>query len=121
MMEKKILVADDEEHIVKMLESRLRANGYGTIAAYDGKQALERAKAEKPDLILLDIMMPGMDGLSVLHKLKDDFETMHIPVIMLTCKADSGSIFEAQDSKAADYIIKPFKPHELLKLIKRYI
>jgi DNA-binding response OmpR family regulator len=120
-MEKKILVADDEEHIVKMLESRLRANGYGVITAYNGKQALEKAKAGAPDLILLDIMMPDIDGLSVLRKLKYDFETMHIPVIMLTCKADSGSIFKAQDLKAADYIIKPFKPGELLKLIKRYI
>ena len=114
-------MGDDEEHIVKMLESRLRANGYEVIAAYNGKQALEKAKREAPDLILLDIMMPDIDGLKVLHKLKYDFETMHIPVIMLTCKADSGSVFEAQDSKAADYIIKPFKPNELLKLIKRYI
>jgi DNA-binding response OmpR family regulator len=120
-MEKKILVADDEEHIVRMLESRLKANGYGIITAYNGKQALEKAKAEMPDLILLDVMMPDIDGFSVLHKLKYDFETTRIPVIMLTCRADSGSIFQAQDLKAADYIIKPFKPDELLKLIKRYI
>lgn len=120
-MEKKILVVDDEEHIVKMLESRLKANGYGVITAYNGKQALEKAKAETPDLIFLDVMMPDIDGFSVLHKLKYDFKTMHIPVIMLTCRADSGSIFEAQDLKAADYLIKPFKPEELLKLIKRYI
>ena len=120
-MGNKILVVDDEEHIVQMIESRLSANGYEVITAYNGKQALERAKVEMPDLILLDLMMPDIDGFSVLRKLKCEFETMHIPVIMLTCRADSDSIFKAQDLKSTDYIIKPFKPDELLKLIKRHI
>ena len=120
-MAKKILVVDDEENIRKLLEARLKANQYLVITASTGAEALEKAESEAPDLILLDIMMPELDGLEVLRKLKSKFETSSIPVIMLTGKMDTGTIFNAQELEAKDYIIKPFEPQELLDLIKKYI
>ncbi|HAH20773.1 MAG: hypothetical protein A2Y00_02780 [Omnitrophica WOR_2 bacterium GWF2_43_52] len=120
-MVKKILVVDDEENIRKLIETRLKANQYNVITASNGAEALEKAESEAPDLILLDIMMPELDGLEVLRKLKSKFETSSIPVIMLTGKMDTGTILSAQDLEAKDYIIKPFEPQELLNLIKKYI
>ena len=119
-MAKKILVVDDEENIVRMLVERLEANKYKVLIAYSGKQALEKVTQETPDLILLDIMMPGMDGFQVLHKLKSEFTTSRIPVIMLTCKADSDSILNAQDLEAADYLIKPYEADELLRMVRKH-
>ena len=121
MLERKILVADDEKDLVQMLVLRLEACGYKTISAYDGKSAIEEAEKEKPDLIILDIAMPVMDGFEALRRLRSNAKTKDIPVIMLTCKGESKAIFKAQGSGAADYIIKPFDSSELLEIIKRYI
>jgi len=120
IMPERILLIDDEKDLVKLVVIRLEAAGYEVITAYGGQEGLDKAKIEKPNLILLDIMMPGMDGFEVLHKLKNDTETVNIPVIMLTAKGESQSLFAAQDLKATDYIIKPFETEELLRLVKRY-
>lgn len=120
-MRNKILLVDDEPALVDMVKMRLEANKYEVITAYNGREGLEKADAEKPDLILLDIMMPEMDGYEVLRKLRHKSEMLDIPVIMFTAKTDSQSIFETQDLKATDYIIKPFNPKDLLRLIKKYI
>ncbi|MFH1046125.1 MAG: response regulator [Candidatus Omnitrophota bacterium] len=117
----KILVIDDELNIVKVIASRLRANAYEVVTAANGQEGLEKAQGEKPDLIILDVLMPGMNGFEVLQKLKIGQETSAIPVIMLTCEGQTGNIFQAKDSRAIDYIIKPFDPEELLRLIRRYI
>ncbi len=121
MYGKKILVVDDEAHRVELLRERLGRNGYEVISAAGGLEGLEKANKENPDLILLDIMMFGMDGFEVLRKLRSEPETKDIPVIMLTAKADTDSIFRAEDLKSADYIIKPFDFKELLDLIEKYI
>ncbi len=121
MFERKILVVDDEKDLVEMLVFRLEACGYKAIFAYDGKSALEKAEKEKPDLIILDITMPIMDGFEVLRRLQSNAKTKDTPVIMLTCKGESKAIFRAQGLGAADYVIKPFDSSELLKIIKRYI
>ena len=76
---------------------------------------------ENPNLILLDIMMPGIDGFEVLRELKSDPATTNIPVVMLTAKGESESLFKAQDLESTDYIIKPFEAEEFLKVIKKYI
>ena len=120
MRGKKILVIDDEAHMVELLRERLGRNGYEVISAADGLEGLEKANKENPDLILLDIMMSGMDGFEVLRKLRSGPETKNIPVIMLTAKADTDSIFRAEDLKSTDYIIKPFDFKELLDLIEKY-
>lgn len=119
-MAKRILVVDDEKEIVEFSKNRLEKEGYEIRTAYDGAQTLERAK-ERPDLILLDIAMPGMDGLEVLRKLKKNTDTQHIPVIMVTAHGDSKLIFETQTLGAMDYIIKPFELKDLLELINRYV
>lgn len=120
MKKETILLVDDEKEPAEIMRNRLEAAGYGVSVAYDGEQALEKAR-EHPSIILLDIMLPGIDGLEVLHQLRDSEETRETPVIMLTAVGGTKSIFEAQDLGATDYIIKPFKPEELLSLIRRYI
>jgi DNA-binding response OmpR family regulator len=120
-MGKKILLIDDETELVEMVCTRLEANGYQVIVAFNGSEGLARAEAEEPNLILLDIAMPGMDGLEVLRRLKYNTETRDIPVVMLTGKGESQSLFRAQDLMAVEYIIKPFDSQELLSVVKRYI
>ncbi|MFH1778310.1 MAG: response regulator [Candidatus Omnitrophota bacterium] len=119
-MAKKILVIDDEPHIVMVLVSRLKANNYEVITADNGEAGIEKAKMEKPDLILLDIMMPDLDGHDVLKRLKQDKETKAIPVMMLTAKKEKEDIVkDIIVGGAIDYIVKPFVPGELLGRIKK--
>jgi CheY-like chemotaxis protein len=117
-MAKKILVVDDEPHIVKLVSSRLEANGYEVIAASDGKEGIEKAKEEQPDLILLDIAMPKMTGHEVLKKLKEDKDTKSIPVIMITGRSGAEDIVQCiADGGAVDYIVKPYIAADFLKKI----
>ncbi len=114
-----ILVVEDEEHIRNILEYNLSSYGYKVYQAEDGPTALELAREKKPDMILLDWMLPGMNGLQVLEKLKADQRTRSIPVIMVTVKRMVNDVGNALLRGADDYIIKPFEPEELSKMIKR--
>jgi two-component system alkaline phosphatase synthesis response regulator PhoP len=118
-MAKKILVVDDEPHIVRLVEVNLQRAGYDVVKAMDGVEALEQVKAEKPDMVVLDVMMPRMDGFTVLKHLKADPETQEIPVIMLTAKAQDADIFKGWQSGVDSYLTKPFNPMELLTFVKR--
>lgn len=118
-MPKKILAVDDERHIVRLVEVNLVRAGYEVVTAYDGREALEKVKTEKPDLIVLDVMMPYMDGFEVLKTLKAEPETAEIPVIMLTAKAQDADIFRGWQSGVDCYLTKPFNPMELLTFVKR--
>ena len=109
----RILVADDDPLSIKLLNFRLKSVGHDIIFAVDGGEALEVATKEKPDLILLDIMMPVMNGLQVLRKLKSQEETKNIPVIMLTAKMQEKDIVVGLEGGAADYVTKPFSFAEL--------
>ena len=120
-MSKRIMIVDDEPDLITLVQVRLAASGYEVIAAHDGGEGLEKAQKEKPDLILLDVMMPGIDGFEVLRKLKNSPQTISIPVIMLTAKGDRQSLSKAKDLGATDYITKPFNSEALLDLIKRYL
>jgi DNA-binding response OmpR family regulator len=103
-----ILIIDDEEDLVFFIKSALELHGrYRVLYSTDGKSGIEIARREKPRLILLDIMMPEMDGLEVLKELKEDSQTMAIPVVMLTAKNDDHSMTEAFGSYAQYYIVKP--------------
>jgi DNA-binding response OmpR family regulator len=114
----KILVVDDEPNIVKMVASRLEANGYEVIKAYDGMECFEKAKAEQPQLIILDISMPRMNGHETLQKLKHDAATKEIPVIMLTGKAEADDVVKSVGNGGAlDYIVKPFIASQFLKKV----
>lgn len=118
-MPKKILAVDDERHIVRLVEVNLQRAGYEVVTAYDGREALEKVKAENPDLVVLDVMMPFMDGFEVLKNLKADPSTAEIPVIMLTAKAQDADVFRGWQSGVDCYLTKPFNPMELLTFVKR--
>jgi len=125
-MEKTILIVDDEEDFCYFVKKNLEAiSNYEIITATKGKKGLQIARKEKPDLILLDIMMPGIDGLEVLKRLKKNENTQNIPVIMLTAKDEDESKIKALGSFCDDYIVKPVenivlksKIHKVLSITK---
>ena len=119
MVKIKILVIEDNPFMSKLLESRLKANDYEVIVAFDGKSALEKVQVAKPDLILLDVNMPGMDGFEVASKLKKNDHTKAIPLIFVTARGDKRDIIEGIAIGAVTYIIKPFTPEHLLNEIKQ--
>ena len=118
-MAKKILACDDERHIVRLIQVNLERSGYQVVTAFDGAEALKKVEAERPDLIVLDVMMPKMDGFEVLKRLQANPETREIPVIMLTAKAQDADIFRGWSSGVSAYLTKPFNPLELLTFVKR--
>jgi two-component system, OmpR family, alkaline phosphatase synthesis response regulator PhoP len=115
----KILVCDDERHIVRLIQVNLERQGYQVVTAFDGKEGLEKIRAEKPNLVVLDVMMPYMDGFEVLKSLRREPETMNLPVIMLTAKAQDKDVFEGYHYGADMYLTKPFNPMELVTFVKR--
>lgn len=117
---KKILIVDDEPQYVEMLTMRLEANRYEVVGANNGEEALKKAESDRPNLVLLDVMMPGMDGFEVLRRLRMNEVTKKIPVVMLTAKGESKSIFKGKELGADDYLIKPCEPQDLLQVCKRY-
>jgi len=117
----KILVCDDERHIVRLIQVNLERQGWEVVTAYDGKEGLEKIKAIKPDLVVLDVMMPYMDGFEVLKSLRREPEFQELPVIMLTAKAQDKDVFEGYHYGADMYLTKPFNPMELVTFVKRII
>ncbi|MBP7216168.1 MAG: response regulator transcription factor [Candidatus Omnitrophica bacterium] len=117
-MNKKILIVDDEKDIIKMLEYNLKKEGFRTIAAHDGAEALDKAASQHPDLIVLDLMLPEIDGLEVCKTLKKEEKTSHVPIIMLTAKAQETDKIVGLELGADDYMTKPFSPNELIARIK---
>jgi DNA-binding response OmpR family regulator len=117
-MKKKILVVDDEDDILHFLELVLREKGYDVATASGGHEALTRAQLERPDLILLDIMMPQMDGWEVLKLLRVDSDTARIPVAMLSARTEAKDRVQGLQEGAIDYICKPFSLQELLGKIE---
>lgn len=121
-MAKKILVVDDEPFIVEMVSSRLKAGGYDTVTAGDGETALEKVRSEKPDLIILDVMMPKMDGFQVCAALKQDERYQSIPVLMFTAKGgDEDRQIGLEDCGADGYMTKPFDPQKLLAKVSELL
>jgi two-component system alkaline phosphatase synthesis response regulator PhoP/two-component system response regulator VicR len=118
-MPTKILVCDDERHIVRLIQVNLERQGYQVTTAFDGKEGLEKIRAEKPDLVVLDVMMPYMDGFEVLKTIRREPETENLPVIMLTAKAQDKDVFEGYHYGADMYLTKPFNPMELVAFVKR--
>lgn len=114
----KILVVDDETYIVELVKFNLEKEGFQVIVAYDGLKALDMVKSESPDLIILDIMLPRMDGLEVCQLLKQDANYSFIPIIMLTARGEELDTVLGLEMGADDYIKKPFSPRELLARVK---
>lgn len=113
--DRRILVVDDEERMVRFIRLNLEHDGFRVITAYNGMQAINKARSDLPDLILLDVMMPDMDGFEVLKIIR---ETSNVPVIMLTAKGDEDDRVRGLESGADDYITKPFSPRELVSRAK---
>ncbi|MBI5415234.1 MAG: response regulator [Candidatus Omnitrophica bacterium] len=120
-MLKNILIVEDEPDTREAVEACLVSRGYKVIVAEDGQEALRKVKSQKPDLVLLDIMIPKPDGWQVLNAIRSDEETRELPVIMLTANRQTSSLIESQNQKATDYLMKPFDIEQLLRFVHRYI
>jgi len=118
---KRILLVDDEAQLVELVKMRLEANGYQVLTAYDGKEALDVAKKEMPDLIILDLMLPKIDGYKVCRMLKFDEKYKKIPIILFTARALEADKKVGMEVGADDYITKPFEPELLLMKIKDFL
>ena len=121
MQQKKILIVDDEKHLVSLVSLHMRMSGYEVLVASDGEKALTIAKEEKPDLIILDLMLPKMDGWEVCKRLRKESRIGDIPVIMLTARSEIGDKLKGFECGADDYITKPFSPRELVARVKRVL
>lgn len=118
---KKILVCDDDPLLVDLLQYRLASRGYEVIVAEDGGKALRRLQEMRPDAILLDAMMPVIDGYEVLRQIREDERLADVPVIMLTARRQEKDIVTALELGANDYMVKPFIPEELVARLARLI
>jgi phosphate regulon transcriptional regulator PhoB len=118
MMQKKILVVDDEKDIVELISYNLEKEGFAVIKAYDGQMAWERVKTAKPDLVVLDLMIPGIHGLEVCKLIRRDAATETLPIIMLTAKSDQVDKILGLELGADDYVTKPFNVRELIARIR---
>jgi len=118
MSKEKILVVDDEEDILELVRYNLTREGYNVMCAATGEKGLNEAKSKLPDLIILDLMLPGIDGLDVARSLKSDSNTKNIPIIMLTAKGEEADIVTGLELGADDYVSKPFSPRILIARAK---
>ena len=114
----KILVVDDEPDVVEIVRFRLEKDGHTVITASDGQQGLATAMSANPDLVVLDVMMPGIDGFEVAFQMKNNPRTVNTPVVMLTAKADIGSIGKGWSMDVDNYVTKPFNVDELAQTVK---
>ena len=120
-MKKKILLADDEDDVKIILKMYLESRGYEVCTAFDGLDAIDQARINNPDAILLDVMMPLIDGFEVCKKLKADPSLSKIPVIMLSAASHAESVQKGLNAGAVDYLVKPFEPEELEALLAKVL
>ena len=121
MSSKKILIVDDETDLVETVRFPLEVEGYHVLISYNGEDALNQARKENPDLILLDLMLPKLDGYEVCRRLKCDDRCKHIPILMLTAKFQEKDKALGMETGANEYITKPFDIRDLLKKVKVYL
>jgi two-component system alkaline phosphatase synthesis response regulator PhoP len=118
MSKANILIVDDEEDILEMIEYNLAKEGYTVSRALSGEKAISKIREQSPDLVILDLMLPGMDGLDVCRQIKNSPQTAHLPVIMLTAKGTEADVVTGLEIGADDYVIKPFSMRVLLARIR---
>lgn len=121
MDKKRILIVDDEKDIVETIQFNLELEGFECLVAYDGEEALHKAKRENPDLILLDIMLPKINGYKIARLLKFDKSYKNIPIIMLTARTQKTDIELGEETGADEYVTKPFDMDMLVALVKKYL
>ncbi len=120
-MKRKILVVDDEVAIVRVLRDRLETEGFEVLTAYDGLQGVEIAHKEQPDLIIMDITMPNMDGITAAKLLREKPETAHIPIVMLTARGQETDEQAGYQAGAIRYFTKPFSTRQLVREIRNIL
>ncbi len=120
-MPKTILVADDEPYVLRSLEFILKKEGYRVVTATDGVDALEKIRAEKPDLVFLDIQMPRKDGNTVCEELRQDPATQGLPIIMITAKGQEADRLHSLQSGADEYITKPYSPRKVADRVREIL
>lgn len=118
MLKETILIVDDEEDIVELIKYNLGNEGYSILTAFSGEEAIKIAKQFQPDLIVLDLMLPGINGLDVTKYLKNNQKTSHIPIVMVTAKGEESDIVLGLEMGANDYVSKPFSPKVLIARIR---
>ena len=118
---RKVLVADDEAYMVRLLEMSFKKGGFAVICCGNGHEAIAAAIAEHPQLIVLDVIMPGLDGLGALRQLKENPATKNIPVVVLSAKGHALTKVEAEIAGAALFLTKPFSPNQLLGEVKKIL
>ncbi|MGD8786848.1 MAG: response regulator [Phycisphaerales bacterium] len=121
MPKENILIVDDEEDVLELVRYNLDKNGYKVETAISGEEALTKARTKLPDLMILDLMLPGIDGLEVCKIVKNDAKTQNIPIIMLTAKGEEADIVTGLELGADDYVTKPFSPKVLIARVRRIL
>lgn len=121
MKRKRILVVDDEVYIVHILEFSLSMEGYEVLTAFDGEEAIQRIEADSPDLVVLDIMMPKLDGYEVCRRVREDERFAGLPIILLSAKGRDNDVKKGLEYGADSYMTKPFRPRVLLDEIERLL
>lgn len=120
-MKKSVLVVDDQPHIVRLIQVNLESEGFTVHSAADGEEGLHKVRELHPDLVILDVIMPRLDGFEVLRQIKTDPKLEEIPVVMLTVKTHNADIVQGLRGGAELYLPKPFHPKELVSLVKRVL
>lgn len=118
---RKILVVDDEPGLVEIVRVNLECEGYDICKAFDGQEGWDKVRSEKPNLVILDVMMPKMSGLELLERIKADSHLYDVPVIMLTVRARDMDVIQALEKGAVEYLIKPFDPLNLIQVVRRIL
>jgi len=121
MKRERILVVEDEESLLKLESILLSSKGYSVTGVMDGRSALEEVRANRPDLVILDIMLPEIDGFEVCRQIKEDPDTRHIPVLILTAKKNSQDLARGQQVGCDAYITKPFKSAKVLDMVQELL
>lgn len=117
----RILAVDDQKQIARMVQISLEQAGFVVDLAYDGQEALQKVEENKPDLVVLDVMMPGMDGWEVLRELRAHEQTVDLPVVMLTAKSQDADLARGWEEGCDMYLTKPFNPRELVSIVDRLL
>jgi DNA-binding response OmpR family regulator len=118
MSSARVLLVEDDPVILRLLEVNFELEGYEVLLAHDGAEGIELARAEKPDLVISDIMMPNVSGIELVETLKGDGDTSAIPIILLSAKAQSADVKAGMEAGADDYVTKPFEPLELVDRVQ---
>jgi len=117
----KVMAADDDLALLSMLADTLTTGGYDVATAANGQQALDVAVRERPDLVILDVTMPGLDGIEVVKRLRDDERTRHVVIVLLTAVRAESAVAESFESGADDYLVKPFTASHLLARVQTWL